>query len=212
MKLKLDLHVHTSRSPDAFTDPSALIEAAHSRGLDGVAVTDHNLTCSFASNEIIVVPGIEVTSSHGHILGHGARQPILSGLSPEHTIELMRSLGYITVVAHPFDWLGKGIDPRQLKQKPDAIETTNANAFPFKTSRMRAEQVALSLNLPMVGGSDSHLPQTIGDAYTEIEVDESTVKAILMSISSGRTVPKGYGTTTANKLRKLAHHLVPRSH
>ena len=209
MKLKLDLHVHTSRSPDAFTDTRDLIEAVHNRGLDGIAVTDHNLICSFKSDEIAVIPGIEISSLNGHILGLGSKAPVPSGLPPEDTIRLMKSFGYIAVIAHPFDMWGKGVDPRQLKQKPDAIETTNANAFPFKKSRKLAEQAALSLSIPMTGGSDSHLPQTIGDAYTEVEVDEPTVEAIILSILSGRTAPKGHATTTANKLRKLARHLVP---
>ncbi len=208
MKLRLDLHVHTSRSPDAFTDTRDLIEAVRNRGLDGIAVTDHNMPCSFESDEITVVPGIEVSSLNGHILGLGSKQPVPSQLPPEDTIRLMKSFGYIAVVAHPFDMSGKGVDPRRLQQKPDAIETMNANAFPFEKSRKRAEQAALSLNIPMIGGSDSHLPQTIGDAYTEVEVDESTVEAIILSILSGRTVPKGHSTNTVNKLRKLARHIV----
>ncbi len=43
MKLKLDLHVHTNRSSDAFTSPKLLATICRDRGLDGLAITDHNV-------------------------------------------------------------------------------------------------------------------------------------------------------------------------
>ena len=42
MKLKIDLHVHTSFSKCALLSPDTLAHHAARRGLDGVAVTDHN--------------------------------------------------------------------------------------------------------------------------------------------------------------------------
>ncbi len=40
--LKLDLHVHTAGSPDAHTRIEDLPEIIRARGLDGLAVTEHN--------------------------------------------------------------------------------------------------------------------------------------------------------------------------
>lgn len=201
MKLKLDLHVHTSRSPDAFTTFPDVVDAVRQKGLDGVAVTDHDVVCSFSSKEIIIVPGIEVSSNQGHVLGLGSTQPIPSELSPEHTMDLMKRMGYVVVAPHPYSWLSRGLDPRLLRGV-DAVETVNAKAFPFGRSRRLAEEAARALNLPMVGGSDSHLPQTIGDAYTVIEVEDTTLEAIVMAIQSGRTTPMGHPTGMAERLRR----------
>lgn len=207
MKLRLDLHVHSSESPDAFTSFSSLVSAVQRRGLDGVAVTDHDLTCSFTSKEIIIVPGIEVSSTDGHILGIGSTQPVPKGLTPEHSITLMRERGYVVVAAHPFDWFGRGIDPRRLEKRVDAIETINAGSFPFERSKKLAEEVSASLSLPMVAGSDSHLPQTIGDAYTEVEADDTTTESIVTAIRSGKTIPRGHSTPIIERMRKLAYFL-----
>ena len=39
---KIDFHVHTSYSPDAFNDPFKIVKHAKRKGLDGIAITDHN--------------------------------------------------------------------------------------------------------------------------------------------------------------------------
>ena len=42
MKLKLDLHIHSERSPDGRMTLSEIVERAKAAGLDGVAVCDHD--------------------------------------------------------------------------------------------------------------------------------------------------------------------------
>ncbi|MFH0847935.1 MAG: PHP domain-containing protein [archaeon] len=207
MKLKLDLHVHTLRSPDAFTDFPSLVRGVQRRKLDGIAVTDHNLTCPYTSKDIIIVPGIEISSSHGHVIGIGSMQPVPRGLSPEDAITVMKEKGYAVVAAHPFDWFGRGMNPQGLRTRVDAVETINAGSFPFGRSKKLAEKMAANLGLPTVGGSDSHLPQTIGDAYTEVEVDDTATETIVTAIRRGKTTPKGHPTPIVQRMRKLAYFL-----
>lgn len=59
--------------------------------------------------------------------------------------------------------------------------------------------------LPQVGGSDSHIPQTIGDAYSVIDADSSDVKDILKAIKEGKVRAEGHATTIMNKVRKLSY-------
>jgi predicted metal-dependent phosphoesterase TrpH len=40
-RLKIDLHVHTCYSEDALTTPEEVVYYARKKGLDGVAITDH---------------------------------------------------------------------------------------------------------------------------------------------------------------------------
>ncbi|HEX9429136.1 MAG TPA: PHP domain-containing protein, partial [Candidatus Bathyarchaeia archaeon] len=82
MKLKLDLHVHTSRSSDAFTSPEGLPAICRDRGLDGLAITDHNVLAQDLDDELVILPGIEISSRDGHIIGLGLSDPIPRGLSP----------------------------------------------------------------------------------------------------------------------------------
>ena len=69
LKLKLDLHVHTNRSSDAFTSPKQLAIICRDRGLDGLAITDHNVLTVDFSDDPVILPGIEISTRHGHIIG-----------------------------------------------------------------------------------------------------------------------------------------------
>ncbi len=77
--VKADLHVHTCLSPCASLDmtPSRIVKTACERNLDLLAVTDHNsaenvkaVIASARNTDLVIIPGIEVTTSEEvHILG-----------------------------------------------------------------------------------------------------------------------------------------------
>jgi len=88
-----------------------IINAAVRRGLDGIALTDHdNMRGIPAARryikeqklELILVPGVEVTTSEGHLLILGVEEPPKRKLSPEETIEAAHALGGIADVPHPY--------------------------------------------------------------------------------------------------------------
>src|SRR6266702_4282507 len=86
LKLKLDLHVHTSRSSDAFTSPEGLPAICRDRGLDGLAITDHNVLARDSDDELIILPGIEISTRDGHLIGLRMSETIPRGLSAVETI------------------------------------------------------------------------------------------------------------------------------
>jgi len=200
MLLKLDLHVHTNHSPDSSTDRNIVAQIVKARGLDGIAVTEHDVASSFESDEILVVPGIEVSSRQGHILALGPCEAVPKGLSAERAIELLRAQGCVIVVPHPYDRSSPSIDPLHLGVSVDAIETVNSSSIPFESSKRKAENAAKVLSLSMVAGSDSHIPSTIGDAYTLVEVSSSSVGSVLEAVRAGRTTPYGSPTSIKNKI------------
>ena len=66
-KYAVDFHVHTSYSFDSVTPPKVVIEMARRRGLDGIAVTDHDTIDGAVAtveanrhSDFLVIPGIEV--------------------------------------------------------------------------------------------------------------------------------------------------------
>lgn len=78
--MRLDLHMHTTASDGAWS-PRAVVEGAAAGRLDVISVTDHDTTAGVAAAQdhavglrIQVIPGIEVSSSHGgrdvHVLGY----------------------------------------------------------------------------------------------------------------------------------------------
>ena len=78
MTLQLDLHVHTSASLDGLASLQEQAAAARAAGMDGIAVTDHNL-CTPLPPEldgVLLIPGCEVSTRHGHITGLFLRAPL----------------------------------------------------------------------------------------------------------------------------------------
>jgi predicted metal-dependent phosphoesterase TrpH len=212
-KLKIDLHVHTTASLDSFIELKDAVKTAEKIGLDGFAVTDHDtienaLLGMKVKTEIIVLPGIEVTSKEGHILGVGLTEKVPKNLPAKETVETIRELGGVAVVPHPFDPLKHGVGEKvALSTDPDAIETMNSNSLFFNSACSRSSRLADEMQKPKTGGSDAHLLPSLGRVYTEIEAESPDLTSILQSIREGKTTPVGEPTPIKTRI----HHLIKTS-
>ena len=203
--LKFDLHVHTVTSYDGHTKHEDLLEIITGRGLTGVAITEHDKFDPPRLKEGLVLPGIEVSSRDGHVLGLGVRETIPARLPADETIQRIHDQGGVAIIPHPYDPVCECVKIARLKVRPDAVETVNADALSFYLSNWFAHKDAVKFHLPEVGGSDSHIPQTIGDAYTIIDAASSEPKDIIDAIKSGKVRAEGRPTSVRNKLRKLSY-------
>src|SRR6266849_9628446 len=191
LQLKLDLHVHTNRSSDAFTSPKQLAIICRDRGLDGLAITDHNVLSVDSSDEVVFLQGIEISTRDGHIIGLGLSESVPRGLSADDTIRRINNLGGISIVPHPYDLLRSSVRPHILAVRPDAIEVINSSSFLHSVTWKRARKFAEKEKYPMTAGSDSHIPQTIGRAYTEVESGSKDAESVMASLRSGSMTPFG---------------------
>ena len=194
LALKIDLHVHTCYSHDGITTPKQLVAYSKKRGLDGVAITDHDTiqgALELVNNkEIIIIPGIEVTTLQGHVLALNVIEPIHPNLSLLKTIEKIHELGGVAVAAHPSVML-KGLRTRMCKGLNfDAVEVINSAAFPFFLSTYLNRKMAIDLNLPQTAGSDAHYAPEIGSAFTLVDADPE-IDEIVKAIRNGAIVPFG---------------------
>lgn len=203
MILKLDLHVHTTYSGDSHTTPQDLLGMVTKHGLDGVAVTDHNILSRFRIEGMIVVPGMEISTKHGHLLALDVNTPVKRNMSADETVETIHAQGGIAVLPHPYDMLRSSLRPKRLLKRVDAVETVNASAPFFVLSKWFAEGFARHANLPVTGGSDSHLPETIGNAFTLVDTESPSVDDIIDSIRMGKTQASGGPVSLLNRARKL---------
>ncbi|HID17435.1 TPA: PHP domain-containing protein, partial [Candidatus Bathyarchaeota archaeon] len=194
MRLKVDLHVHTTNSKDGHIPPKLLPKLILLKGLDGVAVTDHGVPFKLPRGKALIIPGIEVATKDGHLVALGVEGPIQGGLPAVETAEKIRESSGLIVIPHPYDFLGSSVNPFKLKGKADAIETVNSSIFTFSLSKFLAERAAIKLNLPAVAGSDAHVAEALGDAYTLIESPSKSVEDVLEAIKKGRTTPYGKAT------------------
>ena len=199
--MKFDLHVHSEHSKDSKSAHVDILGYAVKRGLDGFAICDHDtieggLACREKALdlglEINVIPAVEVTSSKGHILVLGVKQDIEPLLSPEETILKARKLGGTVIIPHPFKSSSHGIGSFEGLDI-DAVEVFNSRCL-FNGANRQALSEAKRLGIPGVAGSDSHVPEMVGQAYTEIDASENTLDAVLKAIREGKVAPSGKNT------------------
>jgi hypothetical protein len=202
--LKIDMHVHTVGSPDAHTIQADLPTIIRARGLDGVAITEHN-NFDPPKLDALILPGMEISSSDGHIVALGIEERIPARLPADETIQQIHKQDGVAIIPHPYDPVCECVKIARLKTTPDAVETVNADALSFSISNWLARRDAAKFKLSQVGGSDSHIPQTIGDAYTVVDSGSTNVKDILEAIRAGRVRAEGHATSVRNKLRKLSY-------
>lgn len=203
MRLKLDLHVHTVYS-DGEGTVDEVLATAEQRGLDGIAITDHEtitgaLEARAKSKKLIVVPGGELTTDSGHLVALGIQTPLPAKLGYTEALKEIRRLNGVAVLVHPY--AGRPKTAVWKAHKPDAVETINS-LYPFFTYLTRKSRIlAESLNLPKLGGSDAHYASNVGDAYSIIEADDPTEDDALESIRRNLTTPEGGPSPTTRRLR-----------
>ena len=194
MQIRADLHVHTTYSKDSLITPKDLIYYSKKRGLNAVAVTDHNFLDGAykiaKETDFLIIPGMEVSSSDGHIVALNVHELIPRGFSAAETVEMIHRAGGVAIACHPYV-LFKGCLRDKVGETFDAIEVINARAFPFRRSVKKAEEKAQKFNLPRVAGTDAHYGPQIGYGYTVIEAAEPSVEAIAKAIVEGHCQPFG---------------------
>lgn len=211
MQINADLHVHTTYSKDSLITPEDLIYYAKKRGLNAVAVTDHNqLEGAYKiakETDFLIIPGMEISSMDGHIVALNVRELIPRGLTAAKTVELIHKAGGIAVACHPYVYF-KGCLKDKVCGTFDAVEVINARAFPFKRSVKKAEETAEKLGLPRVAGTDAHYGPQVGYAYTAIEVSEPSVESITKAIVEGHCQPFGQAVPIVLNLELDSHRIV----
>ncbi len=181
--------MHSNYSKDSLITPKELVFYAKKRGLNAVAVTDHNQiegSLKIAKEaDFLVIPGMEVSSADGHIVALNLQELIPRGLSAAETVDKIHEAGGVAIAVHPYAWFKGSLNTHVAEAKFDAVETLNASAFPFSRCKKKAGEIAQKLNLPRVGGTDAHYAPTIGYGYTAIDA-EPNVEAIAKAIINGK--------------------------
>jgi len=173
--MKADLHVHTCYSADSLTSLDRVIEMAHRRGLDKVAITDHDrLQGALKLRELapdLVIVGEEIRTTEGELLCFFLTEEVPGGLSPEETIARVHDQGGILGVSHPMDRIRResmGWSALiRIRDHLDCVEVLNARCL-LPAFNRRALAWAAGLGLAPSAGSDAHHPAEIGRAYVEM--------------------------------------------
>jgi predicted metal-dependent phosphoesterase TrpH len=173
--LKADLHVHTAYSRDSLTSFSRLLYWAEERGMDAIAVTDHNtIAAALALRRtapLQVIVGEEIRTRQGEIIGLFLEHEVAAGLTALETVQRIRAQGGLVVVPHPIDRVRRSaLDCGalfEIIEQVDALEVLNARVT-FPLDNERAAELACAYRLLRTAGSDAHQGFEIGQAYVEM--------------------------------------------
>lgn len=174
--MKIDCHCHTVYSKhwfwgyDSINTPQEMIKAAIKRGMDGIAITDHNTVKGSLIGKkyarkyknFLIITGAEFRSSQGEVLGLGIKENVPMNLTLQETIDRIHDLGGIAVIPHPS---GKYFFKRTSVKNPlnaDAVEVFNSTVL--RRGNRMAVRLAKKFKKGRTGGSDAHSVKTVGIA------------------------------------------------
>jgi hypothetical protein len=188
-----DLHAHTSHS-DGVMSVAGLAAYAVERGLDFVAVTDHNtvshhglLGPASARYGVTLLPGQEVTTELGHagVLGDTGwidfREPASSWLS------VAESRGGLMSVNHPFAGPHSWVHP--MPRRPPLLEVWHWSWLDLSWTTPLSWWQAWDPSAIPVGGSDWHRPGSdapLGTPTTWVSCADGSVSGVLEGLRAGR--------------------------
>jgi len=219
-----DLHMHTAHSDGSCKSLNGnkvpcpvfvTLQAAATRGLDFVAVTDHNTVSQFDAlrelqpyfDRLLLIPGREITTFEGHANLFGTTEFVDFRVGSGAVLEMKELLrriaqnGAIVSINHPdaptgeacmgCGWRPKAGDIRLVS----AIEAVNGGAEegPYSGVPFWEQQLNAGYKLTAIGGSDNHNPElpfdkpgSVGSPTTVVYASDLSVAGILAAIRSGR--------------------------
>jgi predicted metal-dependent phosphoesterase TrpH len=188
--IRADLHIHIKPySDDSTVTAKALVEKLVAHNFIKVAaVTDHDTVegltetrkLAAACPDILIIPGVEISTAEGDLLVLGTEETPPKPWTVEAVVDFARDNACVSVVAHPYREYGMGDLARNYKV--DAIEVLNGVSTPH--ANKLAQDLAKSMGLPGVAGSDAHNPSELFTVYTEIQASLD-VDEILKAIKKG---------------------------
>ncbi len=188
--MKCDLHCHTNYSYDSNASPKEMVKAALKKGIDCLVISDHGEikgaleAIEYAKDKpILIIPGIEIKSKEGDILGLNIRKIIPNKLSAKETIKKIKEAGGLAIIPHPFGWFSKFKgDLKDFLNEIDGLEVLNASIF--GPGNKTALDFAKKHNLSITAGSDAHFPNFVGRVYIEIPGKNLSIEEVLNQIKN----------------------------
>lgn len=191
--MKFDLHIHSQLSYDSLSNIESILSKAKESGLDGVAITDHDVLTDIDIVNlekkycIWIIPGVELSTDIGDILClFISREINIKDCSK--AIDEIHNQGGLAVLAHPFKRIKEY--PIEVLNKIDAIEQVNSRWIDLQEyNDIKKVNIVLSMVPGRTAGSDSHFVFEIGNAYLETNFLKDKTE-LRKTIIDGTGIPK----------------------
>lgn len=241
MPMLIDMHNHTSpASDDSVLTVEDLVRLAKERGLDGVAITDHDyfwdtkkltpldeegLIALGRRHGLLVVPAVEINTDDGHLICFGLERYVFGMHHTSRVKEMVDAVGGAMFLAHPYrrqmmpDETEKTGWRRSIERSRsnltwkvvDAAEVMNGRGWAVENAF--ASSIAKEMNVRGVANSDSHKPSDVAACATLFYDDIGDRKDLIQALKAGRFEPvrlNGYVSPEVKEALQ-AGRLEPRS-
>lgn len=173
---KTEFHVHTRYSKDSYQCFLLLLLMCKLRNISTLVITDHDevrgalrYRRGFRKHGVEIIPGEEIFTAEGEIIGVNLKKRIEPGLSPEETIAEIKSQGGLVIVPHPYDEMrSKTVLSEdaisRCRKDIDFVEVHNGrNRHPSFDAKQT--QIADRYGFKEIIGSDAHTFFELGRNY-----------------------------------------------
>jgi len=221
--LTADFHVHAAPG-DGFLPVWEIQREAERRGLDVVAITNHNHDVATRLARLtglvrpypMIIDSQELTTPGFHMAAVGVSRMIDWRLPALQAIDAIHAAGGIAIAAHPGDGSWQVKDENALRAI-DGIEVAHPSLFiePGAEQAFRAlfDRVrGVNPTVAAIGSSDFHVGGVVAACRTYVFAQETSREAVLDAIREGRTVatcPGGRVTGSEELVRTASARINP---
>ena len=194
-----DFHVHSFPGDGSLT-PWSLAREASRRGLDVIALTNHNNLISWrlaqampwASRGAMVIPGEELTSIGYHMAAIGITRTVPWRQSAAAAARAVQAAGGVAIAAHPIFGARDGLDAAAIDAF-DGFEAAHPAQHEWPSAarqlaEFRERAFAARPSVAAIGSTDFHLTAPMGLCRTFLFVTDVSPRGVLDAIRAGRTV------------------------
>lgn len=197
--MKVDLHLHDNKySTDSHISIEEIVREAKRKGLDGIALTNHEnpdvvkeIDELVEKYDFVIFPGVEYLTKDGDIVAFGIDKLPEEQMSAQEFIEYVDKFGGTCTAAHPYRTNNRGLEDKLYTVKGlTAIEGYNGSTSDYHNGL--AVKAGKELGVQVIGSSDAHVVEKVGVYATLLPYKVKNVKELIEALKTNRCKPLKY--------------------
>ena len=197
--MKVDLHLHDNKySTDSHISIEEIVREAKRKGLDGIALTNHEnpdvvkeIDELVEKYDFVIFPGVEYLTKDGDIVAFGIDKLPEEQMSAQEFIEYVDKFGGTCTAAHPYRTNNRGLEDKLYTVKGlTAIEGYNGSTSDYHNGL--AVKAGKELGIQVIGSSDAHVAEKVGVYATLLPYKVKNVKELIEALKTNRCKPLKY--------------------
>ena len=185
-------------STDSHISIEEIVREAKRKGLDGIALTNHEnpdvvkeIDELVEKYDFVIFPGVEYLTKDGDIVAFGIDKLPEEQMSAQEFIEYVDKFGGTCTAAHPYRTNNRGLEDKLYTVKGlTAIEGYNGSTSDYHNGL--AVKAGNELGIQVIGSSDAHVVEKVGVYATLLPYKVKNVKELIEALKTNRCKPLKY--------------------